>query len=214
MIEFLTDSVFFWGIVALIVASFGVFIDRMLRLRKIAIDPQDFLQGIFNVLDKGQTAEALAICDETPGPLAALVAEAVVHAESDEAHLREVLAATAHAELSRLERRAMLLSLFAQILPLLGLIGTLFGGFLAVSAIDARAPLIRPGLTVEAISSALGTSLAGLIGATFCYVAHHILVLRTDALCLDMDMGMALMLEYLARNEGLPTQSAGESAEA
>ena len=83
MIEFLTDSVFFWGIVALIVASFGVFIDRMLRLRKIAIDPQDFLQGIFNVLDKGQTAEALAICDETPGPLAALVAEAVVHAESD-----------------------------------------------------------------------------------------------------------------------------------
>lgn len=214
MIEFLTDSVFFWGIVALIVASFGVFIDRMLRLRKIAIDPQDFLQGIFNVLDKGQTAEALAICDETPGPLAALVAEAVVHAESDEAHLREVLAATAHAELSRLERRAMLLSLFAQILPLLGLIGTLFGGFLAVSAIDASAPLIRPGLTVEAISSALGTSLAGLIGATFCYVAHHILVLRTDALCLDMDMGMALMLEYLARNEGLPTQSAGESAEA
>lgn len=214
MIESLTDSVFFWGIVALIVASFGVFIDRMLRLRKIAIDPQDFLQGIFNVLDKGQTAEALAICDETPGPLAALVAEAVVHAESDEAHLREVLAATAHAELSRLERRAMLLSLFAQILPLLGLIGTLFGGFLAVSAIDASAPLIRPGLTVEAISSALGTSLAGLIGATFCYVAHHILVLRTDALCLDMDMGMALMLEYLARNEGLPTQSAGESAEA
>lgn len=214
MIEFLTDNVFFWGIVALIVASFGVFIDRMLRLRKIAIDPQDFLQGIFNVLDKGQTAEALAICDETPGPLAALVAEAVVHAESDEAHLREVLAATAHAELSRLERRAMLLSLFAQILPLLGLIGTLFGGVLAVSAIDASAPLIRPGLTVEAISSALGTSLAGLIGATFCYVAHHILVLRTDALCLDMDMGMALMLEYLARNEGLPTQSAGESAEA
>ena len=214
MIEFLTDSVFFWGIVALIVASFVVFIDRMLRLRKIAIDPQDFLQGIFNVLDKGQTAEALAICDETPGPLAALVAEAVVHAESDETHLREVLSATAHAELSRLERRAMLLSLFAQILPLLGLIGTLFGGFLAVSAIDANAPLIRPGLTVEAIASALGTSLAGLIGATFCYVAHHILVLRTDALCLDMDMGMALMLEYLARNEGLPAQSAGESAEA
>lgn len=214
MIEFLTDSVFFWGIVALILASFVVFIDRMLRLRKIAIDPQDFLQGIFNVLDKGQTAEALAICDETPGPLAALVAEAVVHAESDEQHLREVLSATAHAELSRLERRAMLLSLFAQILPLLGLIGTLFGGFLAVTAIDAQAPIIRPGLTVEAISGALGTSLAGLIGATFCYVAHHILVLRTDALCLDMDMGMALMLEYLARNEGLPGQPAAEVVEA
>ena len=67
---------------------------------------------------------------------------------------------------------------------------------------------------MEAIAGALGTTLAGLIGAAFCYVAHHILVLRIDALCLDMDMGMALMLEYLARNDGLPNQSAVESAEA
>lgn len=199
----------FWGIVAMIAASFAIFIDRMLRLRKIAIDPQDFLQGIFNVLDKGQRAEALAICDETPGPLAALVAEAVVHADSNEGHLREVLAATAHAELSRLERRAMLLSLFAQILPLLGLIGTFLGAWLAVSAVDAHAPMVRPGLTIEAITGALATSIAGLVGAAFCYAAHHLLVLRTDALCLDMDMGVALVLEYLARGEGARQRPAG-----
>lgn len=201
----------FWAILALIAVAFFVFLDRLLRLRKIAIDPQDFLQGVFNVLDKGKTDEALAICDETPGPLAALMTEAVAHAESDEAHLREILAATAHAELSRLERRAMLLSLFAQLLPLLGLIGTFTGGYAAVMALDAQAPLIRTGMAVSAISGALVNAIAGLVGAAFCYAAHHVLVLRTDALSLDMDMCVALALDYLSR--GLPREGVDENAD-
>lgn len=201
----------FWAILALIAVAFFVFLDRLLRLRKIAIDPQDFLQGVFNVLDKGKTDEALAICDETPGPLAALMTEAIAHAESDEAHLREILAATAHAELSRLERRAMLLSLFAQLLPLLGLIGTFAGGYAAVMALDAQAPLIRTGMAVSAISGALVNAIAGLVGAAFCYAAHHVLVLRTDALSLDMDMCVALALDYLSR--GLPREGGDENAD-
>lgn len=190
----------FWATVALTVAAAIVFLDRLLRLRKIAIDPQDFLQGVFNVLDKGQTDEALAICDETPGPLAALVAEAIAHRESDERHLREILATTAHAELSRLERRMMLLSLFAQILPLFGLIGAFVGGYAALTAIDAAAPLVQPGAAVRAAAGALSCAIAGLIGACLCYAGHYVLVSKTDALSLHMDSCVALTLDYLARN--------------
>lgn len=190
----------FWATVALTVAAAIVFLDRLLRLRKIAIDPQDFLQGVFNVLDKGQTDEALAICDETPGPLAALVAEAIAHRESDERHLREILATTAHAELSRLERRTMLLSLFAQILPLFGLIGAFVGGYAALTAIDAAAPLVQPGAAVRAAAGALSCAIAGLIGACLCYAGHYVLVSKTDALSLHMDSCVALTLDYLARN--------------
>lgn len=201
MILIWKGGILFWAIVGLTVAAAAVFVDRLLRLRKIGIDPQDFLQGVFNVLDKGQTDEALAICDETPGPLPALVAEAITHRDSDEAHLREILAATAHAELSRLERRAMLLSLFAQLLPLLGLIGTFVGGYAAVTALDANAPLVRTGELTAAVAGALATTVAGLVGAAFCYAAHHILVLKSDALSLDMDQGTALTLDYLEHAE-------------
>jgi len=191
----------FFFIVALTVVAVLVFLDRLLRLRKIGIDPQDFLQGVFNVLDKGQTDEALAICDETPGPLPALVAEAIAHRDSDEAHLRDILAATAHAELARLERRAMLLSLFAQLLPLFGLIGTFIGAYAAVASLDAQAPLVQTGSLTEAVAGALSTTVAGLIGAAFCYAAHHVLVLKSDALSLDMDQCVALTLDYLAGAE-------------
>ncbi len=206
----LEGGLIFWIIVALTGVALVVFIDRLLRLRKITIDPQDFLQGVFNVLEKGQTEEALAICDETPGPLPALVAEAIAHRESDERHLREILAATAHSELSRLERRAMLLSLFAQLLPLFGLMGTFVGGYAAVMALDAQAPLVQTGSLTAAVAGALLTTIAGLIGAAFCYAAHHILVLKSDALSLNMDQGMALTLNYLERTvEG---RDAGEVA--
>ncbi len=197
---FWDGGMLFWLTVALTVVAVAIFVDRLLRLRKIAIDPQDFLQGVFNVLDKGQTDEALAICDETPGPLAALVADAISHRGSDEAHLRDILSATAHAELSRLERRTMALSLFAQLLPLIGLIGTFVGGYAALSAIDAEAPLVATGAAVGAAAGALATTIAGLVGAAFCYAAHHVLVQKTDALCLDMDQTVALTLDYLARN--------------
>ena len=207
MSVFFEGGLLFWLTVALTLAAAAVFVDRLLRLRKIAIDPQDFLQGVFNVLDKGQTDEALAICDETPGPLAALVADAVSHRGSDEAHLRDILSATAHAELSRLERRTMLLSLFAQLLPLIGLIGTFVGGYAALSAIDAEAPLVATGAAVRAAAGALATTVAGLVGAAFCYAAHHVLVLKTDALCRDMDQTVALTLDYLARGA-----AAGEGA--
>lgn len=194
----LQAGILFWVVIVMTFVALVVFIDRLLRLRKISVDPQDFLPGVFNVLDKGQTAEALAICDETPGPMSALVAEVITHHDSEERYLREILATTAHAELSRLERRTMLLSLFAQLLPLVGLIGTFVGGLTAVSALDAQAPLVETGAIVQAVSGALCVTIAGLVGAALCYAAHHILLLRIDALSLNMDVCMALLLEHLA----------------
>ncbi len=195
----MSGGIVLWMLILLIVAAILVFIDRMLRLRKILIDPQDFFQGVCNVLDKHKTDEALAICDETPGPLSALVAIAITHRNSDEKNLREMLAATAHAELSRIEGRSMLLSLFAQLLPLLGLIGTFIGGYAALMAIDSQAPLVETGAVVEALAGALVTTIVGLIGAAGCYAAHHLLVLKINVLSLDMDIGVSLLLDYLAR---------------
>lgn len=187
----------FWIIIGLTVVAIIVFIERLLYLRRVTIDPRDFLPGVFNVLDKGNIKEALENCDEASGPLPTLVAEAIVYRTSSPENLREVLAARAHSELSHLERRTMLLSLFAQLLPLLGLIGTFIGGYAVMTELDVQAPLVQTGAVAAAVAGALVNTIAGLIGAAFCYAAHHILVLKADVLCLDMDTCVALMLEHL-----------------
>ena len=195
---FWEGGLLFWIIVLMTFIALIVFIERLLYLRRVTIDPRDFLPGVFNVLDKGNVKEALENCDEAAGPLPTLVAEAIVYRTSAPQNLREILAARAHTELSRLERRARLLSLFAQILPLLGLIGTFIGGYAAMTAMDVQAPLVQTGVVTKAVAGALVNTIAGLIGAAFCYAAHHVLVLKADALSLDMDTCVALTLEHLA----------------
>jgi biopolymer transport protein ExbB len=188
----------FWVITTMTLVAVVVFFERLLYLRRVAIDPRDFLPGVFNVLDKGNVKEALENCDEAAGPLPTLVAEAFIYRSSTPESLREILAVRAHTELSRLERRAMLLSLFAQLLPLLGLIGTFVGGYAVLTEMDVQAPLVQTGAIAGAVAGALVNTIAGLVGAAFCYAAHHLLVLKADSLSLDMDSCMALMLEYLA----------------
>jgi biopolymer transport protein ExbB len=193
----LEGGLLFWMIVMLSLVALVVFIERLLYLRRVSMDPRDFLPGVFTVLDKGNVKEALENCDEASGPLPMLVAEAIAYRSSSPENLREVLAARAHSELSRLERRTMLLSLLAQILPLLGLIGTFIGGYVVMMSLDVQAPLVQTGAIANAVAGALVNTIASLIGAVFCYIAHHILILKADALSLEMDTCVALTLEHL-----------------
>ena len=66
-----------WLILALGAAALVVFLERSLQLHRDRIDSTDFLQGIFNALRRGNDREALALCEETPGPVARLASIAI-----------------------------------------------------------------------------------------------------------------------------------------
>ena len=56
----------FWLLVGLAAVAVVAYFERLLDLRRAQIDWQDFLKGVVNVLDSGNTDEALAICEDTP----------------------------------------------------------------------------------------------------------------------------------------------------
>ena len=62
-----------WVIIGCEVFAFGVFIERALHLHRARIKSEDFLKGIVNILKRNNISEALAICEETPGPVAYIV---------------------------------------------------------------------------------------------------------------------------------------------
>ncbi|HRU19467.1 MAG TPA: MotA/TolQ/ExbB proton channel family protein, partial [Kiritimatiellia bacterium] len=92
----------FWLIVLLGVAAVIVFFERMLNLWRAQIDYGDFLKGVCNVLDNGNREEAMMICDETPGPVAAVVLTAIRHSQGTPEAIREAVDNTGRAEISRL----------------------------------------------------------------------------------------------------------------
>ena len=74
-----------WVLLALGAIGLVLFIERTLFLHRGQIRSTDFINGIKNILAKRRLVEALTVCEETPGPVAAVVKAALLHADDDSA---------------------------------------------------------------------------------------------------------------------------------
>ena len=176
----------FWVIMVLGVIALGVFLERSLHLHRARIDETDFLQGIFNTIRRGNVAEAITLCEETPGPVARLISTAIKRRQSTRQQLMDELDQAGRAEISRMERRLSVLSLIAQVTPLLGLLGTILGILASLISMKAATPFINTGSVTDGLITGAITTAAGLMVSIPCFVGFNVLVVKIDRLVLDM----------------------------
>lgn len=176
----------FWILILMAVAAVVIFFERLIELRRAQIDWQDFLKGVMNVLNSGNETEALAICEDTPVPVANIAATAIRHRDGTLFALREAVDAQGRAEVSRLDRRLMSLAIIGHVAPLLGLLGTIFGFIQALMPMDGSGILERSSLVSSALSSMVlaGMGLAITIPVV---VMYAVLRLRLDRLVADLE---------------------------
>lgn len=191
----------FWIIIILGVDSFVTFMTRMLHLRRAQIDYADFIKGVCNVLKNGNVDEAIMICEETPGPVAAVVLTAIRHRHADRSALREAVDNAGRAEISRMERRQAAIAITCQIAPLLGLLGTLFGVLKIVHAAHALAPLVQSVDLTTGLMQALVSTIAGLLVAIPCHAMYAILMVRIERIVIDMEAAAAEIVAYLTSSD-------------
>ncbi len=191
----------FWVIVLLGVAAVAVFFERLLHLRRAQIDYGDFLKGVCNVLENGNREEAMMICEETPGPVAAVVLTAIRHRQGTLEAIREAVDNTGRAEISRLERRLASLAITCQIAPLLGLLGTLLGVIQVVLAVNEQAPVVQNTSLTAGLMQALVTTVAGLLVAIPCHVMYAMLMVRIERIVLDMEASASEIVAYLTKQD-------------
>jgi biopolymer transport protein ExbB len=192
-----------WIILLSGLAAFVVYIERSLHLHAARIKFEDFLRGICNILRRQNIDEALAICDETPGPVAYIVKAAIQHRGEGREGMRAAIHDAGTAEISRMERRLVVVATVAQLAPLMGLLGTVLGMVEALLVMQAESPLIQSADVLEGAMRALVTTAAGLMVAIPCYAAFNLLVLKIDRLVLDMEKaGSEIMTFLLNANNG------------
>lgn len=187
----------FWIILLLGLDSFVTFLTRMLHLRRAQIDYADFIKGVCNVLDNRNVDEAIMICEETPGPVAAVVLTAIRHRHANCDALREAVDNAGRAEISRMERRQAAIAITCQIAPLLGLLGTLFGVLKIVQAAQAQAPLVQSVDLTTGLLQALISTITGLLVAIPCHAMYAILMVRIEKIVIDMEAAAAEIVAYL-----------------
>jgi biopolymer transport protein ExbB len=193
----MTGGPMLWVIVGCGGIGFAVFVERSLHLHRARIKSDDFLTGIKNILRRGNVAEALAICAETPGPVAHIVRTAIMSRKENRDAIRSAVEDAAISEISRMERRLVAVASVAQVAPLLGLLGSMLGFIDFALAMQAQLPLVQQADVMGAMVRALVSAAAGLTVAVPAYVGFNILVVKIDRLVLDMNRAGSEILAFL-----------------
>lgn len=184
-----------WVLLALGLLCLMLVIERTLYLHRGQIRSTAFIGGIKNILAKRRIVEALTVCEETPGPVAAVVKAALLHADDSADVMRYHVQEAAIVELPVLERRLGSIAAIAQVAPLVGLLGTVLGfitTFLAFEKDYATASALAKGMWQALLCTA-----GGLMLAIPAHLAHHFLSGRVRAIVRDVEWAGNEMMKYL-----------------
>lgn len=186
-----------WLLLATGAVAVAVFVERLLHLHREQINSTEFLSGVRNVLRRENVVEAISICDATPGPVARLVKTAILSRERGREGVREALQGAGQMEVPRLEEKMGLLATIAQIAPVMGLLGTVFGLMDIFRVLEAQGLYAHAGLLAGGVWKALVATGAGLAIAIPCHAGYNYLVNRIQSIVQDMEKASAEILNML-----------------
>jgi len=184
------------------IVAFAIVLERFYHLYKAKIDTKDFMNNVEITIKRNRIAEAIKICDKTPGPISRIVKAGIMKHDRSRQEIRESIEDAGHQEVPMLERHISLLATIAHISPLLGLLGTVIGMVRAFQAIQEKSASfnpVSPGDLAGGIWEALLTTVAGLIVAIPTVVAYNYLVSKVEDFVLDMERSATEVINILSQ---------------
>ena len=186
-----------WVLVLMAVIVVVLFIERTFYLHRGQIKSTTFVDGIKNTLAKRRIVEALTLCEETPGPVAAVVKAALIHAHDDEIRMRYAVQEAAVVELPALERRLGSIAAIAQIAPMVGLLGTVLGMATTFQAFMQGGQYATAQALSHGMWQALLATAGSLVLAIPAHLAYHFLHGRVRSLVRDIEWAGNEIMRYL-----------------
>lgn len=186
-----------WAILAVSVVIVFLIGQRALSVHRASLRGRDFLKGIINNLQRGNIMEAVALCEEAPGPVPELTRVAILEHQQGARRIRQVMEEVGLYEIARLEKNLPLLLALSQTAPILGLLGTVVGMWDMLLTLNQQAPLVHAGDLGAGLSRALITTIVGLGTGVVGYVGHAYIVSRVHAVVLSMEQAYTEILQAL-----------------
>ncbi len=178
-----------WILLACSILALGIFAERLFLFHRSTINVGEFLQGLSNLVQKKNYAEALHECAGTPGPVARVIHSALIRHEAPRSELKEIVQEAGQLEVPRIERYLSVMITIAYIAPLLGLLGTVVGlvdTFVQFNTLSGQATI---GDLSKGVYQSLITSAAGLVVAIPTFILYSYLATYARTLMHDMERG-------------------------
>lgn len=200
----------------------AITIERVLRYRRAEVDYDAFVAEVEQQLASG-VREAREVTAGVPGPVARVWDEGLKASRHPLPILRERMEVAAIQEVTRLERFLPHLGVIAQVAPLVGILGTVWGMIISFQGVETGLA-IGAGIHGEQLAGgiwkALITTGAGLLVAILAIVADHYLRQRVSRFIDQIERSVADLVHALLDASGrsgnadaTPKKSTSGSAE-
>jgi biopolymer transport protein ExbB len=191
-------------ILILSILAIAVIIDRIRVFRLTAKNPSRLHNGIIAQLEKGQTDQALELCRQEKGPIAAVLLTGLTRFKrlrsagknmaEIEAGVNKSIGDYSQHVIESLEKRLNLLTMIAAVAPLLGMTGTVTG---MIASFGSMSSGLDASQVSSGISEALVTTAAGLIVAIPAVVAYNIFAKKVDHVVLEIEQTATELIDYI-----------------
>jgi len=185
-----------WPLLFLFVIGIIIAIVKLWFLLRAKINGKKFLSKILSHVKDGKTDEAIALCQKTRGPLAALFAAGLTRMDKGLEYVDNSIDNEAVIQSGILEKGMIWLTTIISIAPMLGFLGTVQGMIVAFEQI-ARSNDIVPSEVAGGISIALLTTFFGLFIAIPIQFLYNWFVAIIDGMSVDMEEYANQLLEGL-----------------
>lgn len=196
-----------WNLILFIIigcsiVSFTIFVERLIQLYKSEINTNQFILGMRKTIKDGNLVEAVQICENTGGTIAAIIKAGILKQHRGKEQIESAMEIAGMIEIARLEKNAKILSIIAYISPLIGLLGTVLG-FIQAFAEMRLSGLVDISATRigEAMEYALITTAAGLVVAIPSILAYNYIVSRVEGFVLEIQTCSAEIVDLLLDRE-------------
>ncbi|MGA0133603.1 MAG: MotA/TolQ/ExbB proton channel family protein [Opitutales bacterium] len=199
---------FAWILIPMAFIAVVFIIERAMFLHRGLVLSSDFIEGVRNNLRARRPLEALAACEDSPGPVPRVVKAALLRMETGGDAMRAAAIEAALLELPVLERRLGTIASIGRSAPLIGLAGAVLAGFDFVTAMrDGSIYASGEHLLVHA-QEALSVAGFALTLSAVCSLAHHFLVGRVRSIVTEMEFASHSLHTFVTHE--LPAERAAD----
>ncbi|MDP6358054.1 MAG: MotA/TolQ/ExbB proton channel family protein [Planctomycetota bacterium] len=185
------------------VVGLAVIIERLIRTRRKRFVDDQLLGSIEQDLQKRDLAGAVAACQGNQTVLGVALAAELEEYRQGNAGIEEAVETAGDEVENKMNANLDILSSIAKIAPLLGLLGTVLGMMYAFGQLDLAS---KKETLAHGITTALDTTVRGLIIAILCLTSEGYFIRRIDRLTRELNVVFTKMIR-VSRRRSSPEDS-------
>lgn len=161
----------------------ALIIENSVNIRRDKLVPPEVIDELEALLQEQEYQEALELCQSEKNFVTSMVGAALTHMEHGFDEMRDAATSAAQGETNKLNTKISYINLLANIAPMLGLFGTVYGMVAAFTEIVKLGPAVTPKDLASGVQQALITTVDGLLVAIPCITFGFWIKNKVNGLC-------------------------------